>query len=92
MRNRSGLLVKALIVVAVILVFVLIVSMQMRLNRIKEERDRLQKQVEDYEDKVDELQYRLDRQIDDEYIEEYARKKLGYYMLGDRIYYFDRKK
>jgi len=91
MKKGNSLLVKILIAAAIILVFALIISMQMRLNEIKEEKEKLEKQVEDYADKVDELQYQLDREIDDEYIEEYARKKLGYYMIGDEIFYFDHK-
>ena len=92
MKNRGGPLAVLLIIGIFILLLVFIVSMQLRLNEIRKEKNDLERRVEEYEDKVDELKYQLEREIDDEYIEEYARKKFGYYMIGDTIYYNDVRK
>ena len=92
MKNRGGPLAVLLIIGIMALLLVFIVSMQLRLNEIRKEKEDLEKRVEEYEDKVDELRYQLEREVNDEYIEEYARKKFGYYMIGDTIYYNDVRK
>ena len=92
MKNRGGPFVVLLVIGIIALLLVLIVSVQLRLNEIRKEKEDLEKRVEEYEDKVDELKYQLEREIDDEYIEDYARKKFGYYIIGDTIYYNDVRK
>lgn len=92
MKNRGGPLAVLLVIGIIALLLVFIVSMQLRLNEIRKEKEALERRVEEYEDKVDEMKYQLEREVDDEYIEEYARKKFGYYMIGDTIYYNDVRK
>jgi|GEM_PF-2540456 len=89
MKLHVGWALRILGVLAVVLVLFLIISLQMNLSEIRKQNEELSRKVEEYSDKVDELQYQLDRKIDDEYLEEYARKKFGYYKLGDTVFYFD---
>lgn len=91
MRIRTGWIVRLLAAGAIILVAVMIIGLQVRLNEIREEKEALEAIVEEYSDRVDELQYQLDREIDDEYIEEYARKKFSLYRLDDTVFYFDNR-
>lgn len=91
MRIRTGWIVRLLAVGAIILVAVMIIGLQVRLNEIREEKEALEAIVEEYSDRVDELQYQLDREIDDDYIEEYARKKFSLYRLDDTVFYFDNR-
>lgn len=89
MKNRSGLLTKVILVVFLILAFIMVLSVQMRLNELKAEKEELAEEVERYSDKVDELEYEIGRTLDDECLIEIARERLGYYQNGDTVFYYN---
>ena len=88
---RTGWITRILAIGAIILILILIIGMQVRLNDMRKEKEELEKKVEEYADRVDELEYELSREIDEQYIEDYARKKFGLYRLGDTVFYFDNR-
>ena len=89
MRTRNGLITNLLIAFVMICIVFMTLSTQMRLDKLKAEKAEREEQVEEYSDKVEELEYELERPIDDEVIKRIAREKLGYYVLGDTVYYYN---
>lgn len=65
-----------------------IVGLQSRLNDLRDDYAELQELLTDYKDEVDELKHELESEIDDEYVAKIARERLGYHMLGEKIFYF----
>ena len=91
MKNRGNIVVRLLWVGFIVLALFSIVSTQMTINGFKEERDELVDQVIAVQDEVDELQYELERPMDDRYIIDFARKKLGLCRPGETIFHYDIK-
>lgn len=91
MRSRGNIFVRLLWVGFVVLALFSIVSSQMTINELNDEREALAEQVIDVQDEVDEMHYDLERPIDDEYIIKFAREKLGYHLPGETIFHYDVK-
>ena len=89
MRNRSGLVTKLLIAFVMICIFFMILNVQMEINELEKQKNELEERVEELSDRNDELEYEIKRPIDDELIMEIARERLGYYMLGDTVFYYN---
>ena len=87
-----SMLAKLALAVAVTASLVISIICLMQFNRLKEERDELQKQIDYYNEKIGRLQYYINKDVDDEYIAEYAREQLGFYYPDEEIYYNDDKK
>lgn len=69
-----------------------IVTSQFKINELNAQRKALEKQVIAQQDEVDEMRYDLDRPIDDNYIIEFAREKLGLRLPGETIFHYDARK
>ncbi|MGN1095013.1 MAG: septum formation initiator family protein [Eubacteriales bacterium] len=62
-----------------------IVTLQSQLSALREERDELAVLVDEYKDKVEELEYESTLS-EKEYIEKYAREVLGFHKSGEIIF------
>ncbi len=71
---------------------VTIIQMQFEFNSLKEDKAKVEQQIKLYELKIDELQSRLDEEIDEEYIMRIAREKLNYRLPEEIIFYNDLSK
>lgn len=71
---------------------VTIIQMQFEFNNLKEDKAKVEQQIQLYELKIDELQSRLDEEIDEEYIMRIAREKLNYRLPEEIIFYNDLSK
>ena len=71
---------------------VTIIQMQFEFNNLKEDKAKVEQQIKLYELKIDELQSRLDEEIDEEYIMRIAREKLNYRLPEEIIFYNDLSK
>lgn len=91
MKNRGNIFVRLLWVGFIALALFSIVSSQMSINELNAEREELAKEVVAVQDEVDEMQYDLDRPIDDQYIIDFAREKLGLHLPGETIFHYDIK-
>ena len=69
---------------------VMIVQLQQEFGELEVKHQQLKEQIDDYEERIAELQYELDRPLDNEYIIEIARNKLNYH-LPDEIIFENRK-
>ncbi|MBQ8510630.1 MAG: septum formation initiator family protein [Clostridia bacterium] len=66
-----------------------LVSVQIQLNDLKEERDQLQSRIDETKESIEALQNRLDTPFDEEYIIALAKEKLGYCLPDEIIFYND---
>ncbi len=74
----------------VVVLLAIVFSVQMQTEEKRAQMEELEESYERYSDKVDEMEYELNRPLDRELVMEIARKKLGYYQLGDTVYYYNR--
>lgn len=91
MRNRGNIFVRLLYVAFMVFCIISIVSTQLEISKTEEEREELREKVIAAHDEVDEMEYDLERPIDDEYIIEFAREKLGLHLPGETIFHYDTK-
>ena len=89
MRRRGNIFVGMLGVAFVVFCVISIVSTQLEISKSQEVREELKKEVIAIQDEVDELQYDLERPIDDDYIIQFAREKLGLHLPGETIFHYD---
>lgn len=92
MKNRGNIFVKFLWVGVIVWALFSIVTSQFKINELNAQRKALEKQVIAQQDEVDEMRYDLDRPIDDNYIIEFAREKLGLRLPGETIFHYDARK
>ena len=89
--KRLGKSMLAKVALAAVLVASLIISIAnlMVTNQLRDQTDEYQAQIDDYKKKIAELKYFINKEVDDEYIIEYARKYLDMYFPDEEIYYND---
>lgn len=91
MRSRGNIFVRLLYVAFMVFCIISIVSTQLEISKTEEDREKLREEVIAAHDEVDEMKYDLERPIDDEYIIEFAREKLGLHLPGETIFHYDTK-
>ena len=86
--GRSMLVKVAL---AMVLVASLIISIAnlMVANQLRDQTDEYQAEIDAYKEKITRLKYYINKEVDDEYIVEYAREYLDMYFPDEEIYYND---
>lgn len=87
--HQTGLAVKAALGGILVVLFISVVNMQINLNTLREERAELEEALDDLRDDIQETNYRLSEETDAEYIERYAREKLGYRFPNEILFYND---
>ena len=80
-KSKTGKICFIAISIAVIF---LIISLRIRIKEIENEKELLQKTIDDYRLTVEEMEYDL-KLSKNEYIEKYAREILGYHKYSDII-------
>ncbi len=89
MRLRANIFVKSALGVFLIFAFVMIVSLSMKVNTLKEKYGELASQVSDKQIQVEKLRAEYEQEIDEDYIKKVAKEELGYHMPDEIIYYND---
>ena len=86
--GRSMLMKVAL---ASVLVASLVISIAnlMIANQLRDQTDEYQAEIDAYKEKIARLKYFINKEVDDEYIIEYAREYLDMYFPDEEIYYND---
>jgi cell division protein FtsB len=86
--GRSMLMKVAL---ASVLVASLVISIAnlMISNQLRDQTDEYQAEIDAYKEKIARLKYFINKEVDDEYIIEYAREYLDMYFPDEEIYYND---
>lgn len=85
--HKTSLAVKAALGGILVVLFISVVNMQVRLKTLHEERDELESQIADLRDDLEKTSYRLAEETDVEYIERYAREKLGYRFPNEILFF-----
>ena len=88
-RIRFNIFAKIVIVIFVIASFASIMFSMMRYNELKEQKDELQTQVNEYRAKIEELENEIAAPFDDDYVIKIARKKLNLSLPYSVIFYND---
>ena len=86
MRNGSSFFLKIAIVLFMVFSIVMILQLQQEFSELEKKHEQLKVQIDEYEERIAELQYELDRPFDNEYIIEIARKKLNYHLPDEIIF------
>ena len=79
------------VAIASVLVASLIISIAnlMVTNQLRDQTDEYQAEIDDYKEKIARLKYYINKEVDDEYVIEYAREYLDMYFPDEEIYYND---
>ncbi len=90
-ERRLGLsmLMKVALAAVVISSLVISISCVMRANQLEKQSRELEQQLDEYNEKIKRLVYYINKEVDDEYIIEYAREYLDLYFPDEDIYYND---
>ncbi len=87
--HKTNLAVKAALGGILVVLFISVVNMQIHLKTLREDREKLESQIADLKDDIAETNYRLSEEVNAEYIERYAREKLGYRFPNEILFYND---
>ena len=90
MSGRGNIFLVLIMVILMVTVMYMLVTTRVELNSLLEEKAELEQTIEDYSDRVDELEYQLEKEIDDEYIIKIARERLGLHLPGEKIFYYSK--
>lgn len=82
---RANLIIRAAFICIFIFLFVSVINLQVQMNDLRAERDKLVERVQEKQDAIDELELRIATPIDDEFIERIARER-GYRKQGEIIF------
>ncbi|PKM62590.1 MAG: hypothetical protein CVU97_04555 [Firmicutes bacterium HGW-Firmicutes-21] len=88
-HKRSNIIVRFAFGIIFIFLIVSVVNMQYELRDLKDRRVALEEQVQDVEDKIQEINIRLNTPLTSEYIARVAKEKLGYRNPNEIIFYND---
>ena len=79
------------VALASVLVASLIISIAnlMVANQLRAQTDEYRAEIKDYKEKIARLKYYINKEVDDDYIVEYAREYLDMYFPDEEIYYND---
>ncbi len=90
MNGRGNIFLVLIMVILLVTVMYMLVTTRVELNNLLEEKEELEQTLEDYSDRVDELEYQLEKEIDDEYIIKIARERLGLHLPNEKIFYYSK--
>lgn len=88
-KTDVNFIVRLSLACIIIVLAIALLSIQMKLNELKKNKQALENQIEDVVDVIDELSIRLNTPVTDDYIERVARDELGYRREGEIIFYND---
>ena len=88
LKDLPTLLIKIFIALIVVVALIISANKLMEYNKIKEQTASLEAQRNALSQNVEELQYYIDSEVNDEYKEKMARK-MGYYYPDEIIYFVE---
>ena len=88
-RLGKSMLGKLALVAVIVASLVISITCVMRANQLKAQADEIKTEIDDVKQKIAQLKYFINKEVDDEYIIEYAREYLDMYFPDEEIYYSD---
>ena len=92
MKKRGNIFLRFFCVGVIVWAICSIVTSQFKINKLTALREELERKYILVQDEVDEMRYDLDRPIDENYIIEFAREKLGLHLPGETIFHYEARK
>ena len=84
-----SMLVKVALASVLVASLVISIANLMVSNQLRDQTDEYQAEIDDYKEKIARLKYYINKEVDDEYVIEYAREYLDMYFPDEEIYYND---
>ena len=88
-RLGKSMLMKVALASVLIASLVISIANLMIANQLRDQTDEYQAEIKDYKEKIARLKYYINKEVDDEYVIEYAREYLDMYFPDEEIYYND---
>ena len=88
-RVGKSMLMKVALASVVVAALIISIANLMVTNQLRAQTDEYQAEIQDYKEKIARLKYFINKEVDDEYIIEYAREYLDMYFPDEDIYYND---
>ena len=82
---RANLIIRTAFICICIFLFVSVINLQVQMNDLRAERDKLVESVLDKQDEIDELELRIAQPVNEEFIERVARER-GYRKPNEIIF------
>ena len=89
MRVSKNLFLKIAVLIFSVFCFITLLSLKLKNNSLQDTADNLNRQVLEYTEYINELQATLDAPMDDAYVAEIARDKLGLRHPQEVVFYSD---
>ncbi len=89
MKSDSHLLIRIAVALFIVLCIVTIIELQLKLNRLNDQRAELEEQIEDIEEEIAEMEYKISLPYDDDYAARVARMQLGYHYPDEYLFIND---
>ena len=85
-RQQTNFFIKVIMLAIVGVVIVAIVDMQVKMNKLANQRKELQVEIDRASDRVEEIKVKLKTPFDEDYMERLAREKLNYRNPNDIVF------
>lgn len=89
MKSDTNLLIRVAAALFIVLCLVTIIELQVRMNNLNAEKEKLEKQLTDLREDIAELEYRIALPYDDNYAAKAARDILGYHFPDELLFIND---
>lgn len=89
MKSDTNLLIRVAAALFIVLCLVTIIELQVRMNNLNAEKEKLEKQLTDLREDIAELEYRIALPYDDNYAAKTARDILGYHFPDELLFIND---
>ena len=89
MKSDTNLLIRVAAALFIVLCLVTIIELQVRMNNLNSEKEKLEMQISDLKEDVAELEYRYSQPFDDSYAAKAAREILGYHFPDELLFIND---
>lgn len=90
MNGRGNIIFILIFLVLLASVLYMLVTTRIQLNELLDKKEELEATLEEYSYRVDELEYELEKEIDDDYIIKIARERLGLHLPDEKIFYYSK--
>ncbi len=88
-KEGMSMLMKVTLAVVLLSSLIITISCVMRANQLRRESEELEAELNDYKDKVKELVYYINKEVDEGYIVDYAREHFDMFFPDEDVYYND---
>ena len=90
MKSDTNLLIRIAAAFFILLCLVSIIELQVRMNNLSAEKEKLNEQIALLQEEIAELKYEIDLPYDENYAAKVARKILGYHYPDELLFINDR--